>query len=134
MCDRGTKLTGVDNLSFRMQKIECKKHMFQSKFQQVLGQPVSQQLFPKRCKGHRHRLMDEALKCCVFTLKFEVIEQGANEHASDMRRFRECIDVIKGFDFSLDCYSTLGTDFDHHIAMLACMFSIISHKEEAISL
>ena len=78
--------------------------------------------------------MDEALKCCVFTSKFEVIEQGANEHASDMRRFRECIDVIEGFDFSLDCYSTLCADFDQHIAMLACMFSIINYEEKAISL
>lgn len=56
--------------------------------------------------------MDEALKRCVFTSKFEVIEQGADEQASDMLRLGECIDVIEGFDFSLDCYSTLGGDFD----------------------
>ena len=74
--------------------------------------------------------MDEALKRCVFASKFEGVEQGADEHASDMHRFRECIDVIEGFDFSLDCYSTLCADFDHHIAMLACMFSIINHKKK----
>jgi len=28
--------------------------------------------------------MDEALKRCVFTSKFEVIEQGADERASDI--------------------------------------------------
>jgi hypothetical protein len=41
-----------------------------------------------------------------------LIEQGADEHAPDVLRFRECIYVIEDFDFSLDCEGILGADFD----------------------
>jgi hypothetical protein len=95
-----------------MQNIECEEHILQNKLQQVLGQLVSRQLFPKRCEGHPHRLMDEALKHWVFASKFKLIEQGADEHAPDVLRFRECIYVIEDFDFSLDCEGILGADFD----------------------
>jgi hypothetical protein len=95
-----------------MQKIDCKKHMLQNKLQQVLGQLISRQLFPKRCEGHPHRLMDEALKCCDFAAKFELIKQGADAQASDMLRFRKRIYVIEDIDFSLDCEGILGANFD----------------------
>lgn len=56
--------------------------------------------------------MDEALKRSVFASKLELIEHWADEHASGMLRFWECVEVIEGFDFSLGCGVILGADFD----------------------